>query len=255
MLFRRCAPLLVVPLVFVACSSSENQDGASASATASSSSDATSTATDEAPGSTSSDPPGSTSGDDGATTAPTTGATTTASTSPTTGESTTTDEPASTSSSTGEGATCDLPGVFDCCCFNVAGDAGHEILSISCTDPGKLCEAPQATCPEGQTDCALGELTVTSVEGLECVLQALADGTPGAVSWGVTSENGLNGANNTMFIQKDGTVIASGYEYKETAYTYSAVDRRAKQDAAFFTDCIAKPVSYTHLTLPTNREV
>ncbi len=232
MLPYRRAPLLlalVVPLATTACSSSEDDTATTAAASSSS-------ATGDAPDTTSE--PAST-GDAATTTDPGTTTAGTSATAPTTGESATTDEPGGSSSDTGEGATCDLAGVFDCCCFNVAGDEGHGILSISCPDMGKLCEAPQATCPEGQTECGADALKVTSAEGLECVLQALAAGTPGAVSWGVASENGLNGSNHTLFIQEDGSVIASGYEYKELEYTYTDVDRRARQADSFFADCAA----------------
>lgn len=229
MLPYRRAPLLlalVVPLVTTACSSSED-DTATATTTPATTSSATAT----------SEPAGTTSAT--ATTGPGTTTATTTATAPTTGESATTDDPAGSSSDTGDGAACDLPGVFDCCCFNVAGDDGHGILSISCPNPGKLCEAPQATCPAGQTDCGADALKITSAEGLECVLEALAAGTPGVVSWGISSENGLNGSNHTLFIQEDGSVIASGYAYQELEYTYTDVDRRARQADSFFTDCVA----------------
>jgi len=229
MLSYRRAPLLlalVVPLVTTACSSSED-DTATATTTPATTSSATAT----------SEPAGTTSGT--ATTGPGTTTATTTATAPTTGESATTDDPAGSSSDTGDGAACDLPGVFDCCCFNVAGDDGHGILSIACPNPGKLCDAPQATCPAGQTDCGADALKINSAEGLECVLEALAAGTPGVVSWGISSENGLNGSNHTLFIQEDGSVIASGYAYQELEYTYTDVDRRARQADSFFTDCVA----------------
>lgn len=232
MLSRRRAPLLLALVVSVsgACSSSENQEDDSASANTSASAgttDGTGTTSEPA-----------TSEDASTTTATTSN--TTATTTPTTGETATTGEPAG-DSSTGEGATCDFPGVYDCCCFSVEGEPGHGVLGIACPDPGKLCDAPQATCPEGQTTCDAAALTVTSPEGLECALQALAAGTPGAISWGIASENGLNGSNYTLFIQEDGSVLASGYEYKELDYTYTAVDRRTKQAESLFTDCVAKP--------------
>jgi hypothetical protein len=229
MLSCRCAPLLLALVVSlpVACSSSEFEDGGGETKTATSSSGGTD-------GTGASEP---TTSDDAGTSPATSNASDM--TAPTTGETATTGEPAG-SSSTGEGATCEFAGVYDCCCFSVEGDPGKGIVSISCPNPGMLCEAPQATCPEGQTDCDAATLTVVSAEGLECVLQALAAGTPGAVSWGVTAENGLNGSNHTLFIQEDGTVLASSYEYKELAYTYTAVERRARQTEAFFTDCIAK---------------
>lgn len=236
MLPDRRAPLLlalVAPLLAIACSSSEDDETASTTAAATSSA----TGTSDAPATTSASA-GTTSGTAGGT-GPNTTAATTDDTAPTTGESATTDGPAGSSSDTGEGAACDLPGVFDCCCFDVAGEQGHGILSISCPDPGKLCEAPQATCPEGQTDCGADVLEISSVEGLECVLAALAAGTPGAVSWGITAENGLNGSNYTLFIQEDGSVLATGYEYKELEYTYTAVERRARQVDSYFTDCAA----------------
>ena len=229
--YRR-APLLlafVAPLLSIACSSSEDDETASTTAAATSSA----TGTGDAPDTTTA-PAGTTSGGTG----PDTTAATTHDTGPTTGEPTT-DGPAGSSSDTGQGAACDLSGVFDCCCFDVAGEEGHGILSISCPDPGKLCEAPQATCPEGQTDCGADVLEISSVEGLECVLQALAAGTPGAVSWGIAAENGLNGSNYTLFIQEDGSVLATGYEYKELEYTYTAVERRARQADSYFTDCAA----------------
>jgi hypothetical protein len=221
MLFCRCAPLFLALVVPVACSSTENQGSDTDSGTAASSS--TSATTD---GTSPTDADASTSA--ASTTAPTTGATAT------------TDDPTG-SSSTGPGATCDFPGVFDCCCFSVEGDPGQGVLGVSCPDAGKLCDAPQATCPEGQTDCDLAALKITSAEGLECALQALAAGTPGAISWGIASENGLNGSNHTLFIQEDGSVIVSDYEYKELDYTYKAVERHTRQAAAFFTDCVAKP--------------
>ena len=232
--YRR-APLLlafVAPLLPIACSPSEDDGTATVAAASTSSANGTSDA------GTTSEPAGTTSGTAGGT-GPDTTAATTQDTAPTTGEPATTDGPASSSSDTGEGATCDLPGVFDCCCFDVAGEEGHGILSISCPNPGKLCESPQATCPEGQTDCGADVLKVVSVDGLECVLEALAAGTPGAVSWGITAENGLNGSNYTLFIQEDGSVLATGYEYKELEYTYTAVERRARQADSYFTDCAA----------------
>jgi len=230
--YRRALLVLafVAPLLSMACSSSDDETATAASTTAA-------TGTSDPPGTTS-EPAGTTSGTAG-TTGPGTTAATTQDTAPTTGESATTDGPSGSSSDTGEGAACDLSGVYDCCCFSVAGEEGHGILSISCPDPGKLCEAPQATCPEGQTDCGADVLKVASVEGLECALVALAAGTPGAVSWGITAENGLNGSNHTLFIQEDGSVIASGYAYQELEYTYTDVDRRARQADSFFTDCVA----------------
>lgn len=238
MLPCRRAPLLLALGVSAACSSSENQNKMTSSASSSSA------GTTDGPGdSTGSEPATS---DDAGTTAGTTASTTagtsnaTNTTAPTTGETATAGDPAG-DSSTGDGAACDFPGVYDCCCFSVEGDPGHGVLGIACPAPGKLCDAPQATCPEGQTTCDAATLTVTSPEGLECVLQALAAGTPGAISWGISSENGLNGSNHTLFIQEDGSVLLSGYEYKELDYTYTAVDRRTKQAGTFFTDCVGKP--------------
>ncbi|HEY0139061.1 MAG TPA: hypothetical protein VGB85_33470 [Nannocystis sp.] len=236
MLSCRCAPLLLALVVPFACSSSENQVGATEATADTAPSTGAGDGTAPATGSESTSADATTS-DTGNPTSPTSP---TSPTTPTTGETATTGEPAG-STSTGEGATCDFPGVYDCCCFSVEGDPGKGILSISCPDPGILCDVPQATCPEGQTDCDLAALKITSAEGLECALQALAAGTPGAISWGISSENGLNGGNHTLFVQEDGSVIVSGYEYKELDYTYTAVERRAKQDAAFFTGCVAKP--------------
>ncbi len=220
---RRCALLLA--LANVACQSGDDVSASSTSTT--SASEAT---------------------DTGATTSTTTASAESSTTgTPATSDDTppTTDAPATTgdasgaSSSTGEAATCELAGVYDCCCFSVTGAEGHGVLSVACPNPGSLCEPPQATCPEGQTDCPATDLTITSGESITCVLEALAAATPGVVSWNITSENGLNGSSHSLFIQEDGSVISSSYEYKELAYTYTPVERRALQAGDFFTDCAA----------------
>lgn len=144
-------------------------------------------------------------------------------------------------SSTGDEPVCGAGGVDDCCCFSVEGDAGHGVLSISCQAADSGCEAPQATCPGDQVSCAPAELTVTSVEGLDCILAGLGAGTPGRYSWDITSEDGLSGGSHTLYIAADRNAFVSSYEYHELAYSYTAVDRRTLADAAFFSDCAAAP--------------
>ena len=189
--------------------------------------------------------------DDGATAATTRSTDGTGSTGQPTTTEADTDEPtgadtsATTSdtsgSSTGDEPVCGAGGVDDCCCFGVEGDAGHGVLSISCQAADSGCEAPQATCPADQVSCAPAELTVTSVEGLDCILAGLGAGTPGRYSWDITSEDGLSGSSHTLYVVADRGAFVSGYEYHELAYSYTAVDRRTLAEAAFFSDCAAAP--------------
>lgn len=141
--------------------------------------------------------------------------------------------------STGGEPVCGAGGVDDCCCFTVEGDAGHGILSVGCTAAESACEGLDATCPGSQVDCAAADLVITNPESLECALTALADGTPGPISWNVTSEDGLGGRSVTIFVQSDRSAFNSGYDYKELEYTYTAVERRMLNDPGFFSDCAA----------------
>lgn len=159
---------------------------------------------------------------------------------PTAGEPTSTSVGDDTSSSGGE-PVCGAGGVDDCCCFTVEGDAGHGILSIGCTAAESACEGLQATCPGDQVDCAAADLVITNPDGLACALTALADATPGPISWSVNSQDGLGGRSVTVFVQGDRSAFVSGYDYKELEYTYTAVDRRMLQEPGFFTDCAAAP--------------
>lgn len=220
----RCASTYLLPLLLtLACSSSEDATDDSAAASTGA---AASTQHD-----------GSASTAEIETGEPT--STTTTASEPT---STTADDDAgdgdSASSSAGEPA-CGAGGVDDCCCFAVEGDAGHGVLGIACTAGESACEGLQATCPEDQVDCAAADLTVVNPESLECALAALEAGTPGSISWSVTSENGLGGRSVSLFVQGDRSAFFSGYDYKELEYTYTAVDRRTLQDAGFFSDCAA----------------
>ncbi len=138
-------------------------------------------------------------------------------------------------------AACGAGGIDDCCCFEVGGDAEHPILSIACMAGDAPCEAPQAQCPDAQTQCAAADLQVTSAEGLECILNRLASGEPGLVTWDVAASNGISGSSHRLFVQPDGTAFVSTYAYDDVSYTYGAVDRRALQPGSFFTDCVAKP--------------
>ena len=223
----RCASPLLLPLLLtLACSSSENgtDDSAAASTGAAASTQPDETAT-TADASASTDEPTSTT-------------TTSTSNEPTTTTADDAGEGDDVSSSAGEPA-CGAGGVDDCCCFAVEGDAGHGILSIACTAGESTCEGLQATCPGDQVDCPAADLTVVNPEALECALAALEAGTPGSISWSVSSEDGLGGRSVTLFVQGDRSAFFSGYDYKELEYTYTAVDRRTLQDAGFFSDCAA----------------
>lgn len=143
-------------------------------------------------------------------------------------------------SSSGEPA-CDAGGVDDCCCFSIEGEPGHGVLSIGCTAGESVCEAPQASCPGGQVDCAAADLTIVNPAGLTCALAALEAGTPGPISWATLSEDGLGGRIVTLFVQAGRSAFSSDYRYQELEYTYSDVDRRTLKDAGFFSDCVAAP--------------
>lgn len=138
-------------------------------------------------------------------------------------------------------AACGAAGIDDCCCFEVGGDAEHPLLEIACLAGDVACESPQALCPEAQTQCDVADLQVTSAEGLECILNRLASGEPGLVTWGVAASNGISGSSHSLFVQADGTAFVSTYAYDDVSYTYGAVERRSLQPASFFTDCVAKP--------------
>lgn len=163
----------------------------------------------------------------------------------TAGTGTDTAELPTTGSETAAGSTtaaaCGAGGIDDCCCFEVDGDADHPILGIACMAGDAPCEAPQALCPDAQTQCGAAELQVTSAEGLECILNRLASGEAGLVTWGVAAGNGIAGSSHSLFVQADGTAFVSTYAYDDVSYTYGAVERRALQAASFFTDCAAKP--------------
>ena len=137
-------------------------------------------------------------------------------------------------------AACGAGGIDDCCCFEVDGDADHPILGIACMAGDAPCEAPQALCPDAQTQCAVADLQVTSAEGLECILERLASGEAGLFTWGVAAENGISGSSHNLFVQADGTAFVSTYAYDDVSYIYGAVERRALQAASFFSDCVAK---------------
>ncbi len=160
--------------------------------------------------------------------------------------STTTDPtsaPTSGGDTVGEGTTaaaCGSGGIDDCCCFEVSGAADHPILGIVCVAEQTPCTAPQAQCPDAQTQCGVADLMVTSAEGLDCALEALASGKPGLVSWGITAGDGIHGSTHNLFVQPGGAAFVSTYAYDDMNYTYSAVERRALQPASFFTDCLAK---------------
>lgn len=145
-----------------------------------------------------------------------------------------------TDSATGSttAAACGAGSIDDCCCFEVSGDPEHPILGISCVADDALCAAPQALCPDAQTQCEVADLMITSPEGLECALEALASGKPGLVSWGVAAQDGIHGSAHNLFVQTDGTAFVSTYAYDDVNYTYSPVERRALQPASFFTDCL-----------------
>jgi hypothetical protein len=167
----------------------------------------------------------------GTTGAAATGSTTVAS--PTTGSVTAAD-------STTAGA-CGAGGIDDCCCFDVSDDPDHPTLGVVCMANNSPCEAPQARCPAAQTACDVADLEVTSAEGLECILDALAGGEPAVVTWGVAASDGISGSSHTLFVQADGTAFASSYTYNDVSYTYGAVERRALQPASFFSGCVALP--------------
>jgi hypothetical protein len=139
---------------------------------------------------------------------------------------------------TGEPA-CGAAGVDGCCCFSVEGDPGHGVVAIQCPATAPLCPAPVATCPGGQTDCGPDELVVTSLEGLDCVLMALADGSPGPLAWSITAEEGQAGSGHNLFVQADRTAFTYSYDYQELDYGYTAIDRLALAEPAFFADCAA----------------
>ena len=167
---------------------------------------------------------------------------TTTSSSATTGTSMApTSEPSSTTSTTDSttAAACGAGGIDDCCCFAISGAAEHPILGITCVADEAPCAAPQALCPDAQTQCEVADLTVTSPEGLECALEALASGTPGLVSWGVSASDAIHGSAHNLFVQSDRTAFVSTYAYDDVKYNYSAVDRRALQPPSFFTDCLS----------------
>jgi len=138
-------------------------------------------------------------------------------------------------------AACGAAGIDDCCCFAVSGDADHPILGIVCMAEEATCGAPQALCPDAQTKCQGADLQVTSAEGLDCALAALASGKPGLVSWGVSASDGIHGSVHNLFVQADGSAFVSTYAYDDVSYIYSAVERRALQAPSFFSDCAAKP--------------
>lgn len=138
-------------------------------------------------------------------------------------------------------AACGAAGIDDCCCFEVSGAAEQPILGIVCMAEDAPCTAPQALCPDAQTQCEVADLQVTSAEGLDCALEALASGKPGLVSWGVSASDGIHGSAHNLFVQPDGSAFVSTYAYDDVNYTYSAVERRALQPASFFSDCAAKP--------------
>lgn len=178
----------------------------------------------------------------GTTAAATTSAGTSTADSPTTAaadDATGTTADANADTSTGAPA-CGAGGIDDCCCFGVEGQPGHEILAIGCVGDAAACAAPQATCPEDQVECGAAELEVTSADGLDCVLEALAQRQPGVVSWGIGGAGGLTGSSHTLFVQADGTAFVSSYTYDDVGYAYTAVERRALQPAAFFGDCAAQ---------------
>ena len=138
-------------------------------------------------------------------------------------------------------AACGAGGIDDCCCFEVRGDPEHPLLGIACMAGDAPCEAPQALCPAAQTQCDVAELQVTSAEGLECILNRLASGEPGLVTWGVAASDGISGSSHSLFVQADRTAFVANYAYDDVSYTYGALERRSLQAASFFTDCVAKP--------------
>ena len=163
------------------------------------------------------------------------------STTTTTTHSTSDGPDASTGDASTGAAACGAGGVDACCCFSVAGEPDHPVLSVACVADDAPCDAPQATCPEDQVECDAGDLQVTSAAGLDCVLQALADREGGAVSWAIDGAGGLTGSSHTLFVQTDGTAFASSYIYDDAGYSYTGVERRALQPAAYFSDCVAAP--------------
>lgn len=137
-------------------------------------------------------------------------------------------------------AACGSGSIDDCCCFEVSGAPEQPILGIACVAEDALCMAPQALCPDAQTQCEVADLMVSSPEGLECALEALASGKPGLVSWGISASDGIHGSAHNLFVQADRTAFVSTYAYDDVNYTYSAVERRALQPASFFMDCLGQ---------------
>lgn len=152
------------------------------------------------------------------------------------------DDPATTAGATGTDTepaeVCgDEPLVDGCCCFTVTGEDGHGVLGVTCPATPALCEAPQATCPEDQTDCGTDALMPTDPANLDCALQALSTGAAGLVQWGVSSEDGLGGATGYIYLLGDGTALVYSYDFYDAEYSYADVARVQLQDAAYFDDC------------------
>jgi len=172
------------------------------------------------------------------TSAPTATATAATTDAPTATAATTDAEPDDTAADD-TAAACGHGGIDDCCCFAVSGPADRPILGIGCVAGEAPCEAPQARCPGAQTHCDVAELEVTSAEGLDCVLGALAAGKPVQLSWGIAGGDGLTGSVHSVFVQGDGTAFLSTYAYDDVGYSYGAVERRTLQPPDFFDGCMS----------------
>ena len=105
-------------------------------------------------------------------------------------------ETADDGGSTAEGgqAACEPPldQTSDCCCFTSHPDAGY--IENTCSSVA-LCPGVAITCSNDDPECPAAELIgaamgsadvfeVNDEAALDCVLQALRDGTPGTLEWG-----------------------------------------------------------------------
>jgi hypothetical protein len=162
----------------------------------------------------------------------------------TTGPGTTEMESSSGGTTTAPPDLCtDHPGPDACCCFWSDGGQ-HKVecpttplcagmtIEVLCTD--------DAMAPE----CASGAVEVTSEEGLDCALAALAAGSAGALRYTLTSkaDPGAWKQEWDLYLQGDGTAYIRTLKVGDGGSEYEPLERWALEEGSSFMKCMGQDV-------------
>lgn len=132
-----------------------------------------------------------------------------------------------------------------CCCFEdrsnedifPKGSPDRVGTRSACGLP-QLCSPMEFYCEKFELDCE--DMTTKDEAALDCVLQALASGASGQVSWYVGPQGGVMVNYVELDLVGDGTLFRQGHFQYDLCWDTHAVQRHSLPAPAYYEGCLAE---------------